>query len=147
MYEFFYGYFSKTIFSITKQTNKREKNVLSFGVFWASFLVITCKRLKLPVLKSFVYFKPVHRYNYTVFALPAWHFFQLFTETVHNTKFLSNTLGCLLCTSKSRNKLNMIDGMMQRKPSEIICTFEWIKYYYQNLYNFNIYSFPHEMPL
>lgn len=72
---FFYGHFSKTIFSITKQTNKREKNVLSFGVFWVSFLVITCKRLKLPVLKSFVYFKPVHRYNYTVFALPASHFF------------------------------------------------------------------------
>lgn len=103
MYGFFYGHFSKTIFSITKQTNKREKNVLSFGVFWVSFLVITCKRLKLPVLKSFVYFKPVHRYNYTVFALPASHFFQLFTETVHNTKFLSDTLGCLLCTSKSRN--------------------------------------------
>lgn len=75
MYGFFYGHFSKTIFSITKQTNKREKNVLSFGVFWVSFSVITCKRLKFPVLKSFVYFKPVHRYNYTVFALPASHFF------------------------------------------------------------------------
>lgn len=34
MYVFFYGYFSKTIFSITKQTNKREKNMLSFGLFF-----------------------------------------------------------------------------------------------------------------
>lgn len=74
MYVFFYGYFSKTIISITKQTNKRGKNMLSFflgGGGLVSFLVITCKRLKLPALKSFVYFKHVHRYNYTVFALPA----------------------------------------------------------------------------